>query len=78
MAIMCRARSSKPPTSLRPKRTGRPICQASSSACRSALATKASTALEQSAARSGIGVAAQAFCAAAAPFKAASISLSLA
>jgi hypothetical protein len=74
MAIMCRARSSKPPTSLWPKRIGRPICQASSSACRSALATKASTALAQSAARSEIGVAAQAACAALAALKASSIS----
>ncbi len=78
MAIMWRARSSKPPTSLRPKRIGRPICQASSSACWSALATKASTALEQSAARSGIGVDAQAACAIVAVLKASSISRSLA
>ena len=52
MAIMCRARSSRPRTSPGADRMGRPICQVISSAMAVVSATRASTAVEQSAARS--------------------------
>jgi hypothetical protein len=53
--IMCRARSSKPFISPAPKRTGRPICQASSGTISSVMASMASTAARQYFARSATG-----------------------
>ena len=60
MAIMWRARSSKPRISPAAWAAGRPICQAISSATVGALATKASTALFSNTWRSAIGTCFQA------------------
>ena len=78
IAVMCRARSSKPATSPGHWATGRPICQAISSAISALLATKASTAALKSARRSASGVWRQAGWAARARASASAISASLA
>ena len=78
IAIMCRARSSKPATSPGHWETGRPICQAISSAISALSATKASTAAVSKAWRSATGVWRQPAWAAWAPASAAATSAPLA